>query len=85
MVNTLKHANARAITLFLHKFDGSIRLTVEDNGKGFVPENGSRSKNESGWGLTVMRERAEAVGGTFNIETIRNKGTSIKIDIEGCN
>jgi signal transduction histidine kinase len=57
--------------------DETLLLAIEDNGVGIqtwdVPANG-----RSGHGLMLMRERAEAVGGTLKISSIPAKGTRIE-------
>ena len=37
----------------------------------------------SGWGLQIMKERVEAMGGTFHVESHHKKGTVIRIKIGG--
>lgn len=43
-----------------------IRLSVEDDGVGFSP--GARGESSSGMGLTLARELADQIGGTFRLE-----------------
>jgi signal transduction histidine kinase len=50
-------------------------LVVEDNGKGVDPE--TALGGERGMGLLNMRERAEQVGGTLEIETGPGAGTTV--------
>jgi signal transduction histidine kinase len=52
-----------------------VSLTIEDDGVGFSP----RTARESGFGLTGMRERAAALGGSVRISSHKDKGTRIRI------
>jgi len=73
MNNVAKHSKADLARLILRKMVDKIELSVEDNGAGFDPEN-----TKQGLGLTSMRERAELSGGTFAVESIVGKGTTIR-------
>jgi len=61
---------------------GGIRLSVEDDGRGFANPVGARSARRGGWGLPAMRERAEAHGGTLRIE-FPGRGTRLIVEIPG--
>ena len=77
LLNIARHAHADQVTLSLQCDDETLLLVIEDNGVGIqswhVPANG-----RSGHGLMLMRERAEAVGGTLKISSIPSKGTRIE-------
>jgi signal transduction histidine kinase len=70
--NIAKHSRANRAIIALMKKEGSIELTVEDNGAGFDLENRPR-----GFGLGSMRERIELSGGIFMIESAIGHGTTI--------
>lgn len=79
MFNVAKHARASEVMLKLYTDATSICLTVHDNGVGmdpWRPENRSDSH-----GLTIMRERAEAVGGTLLVSSQLGVGTKIDVSI----
>ncbi|MDV9187988.1 histidine kinase [Streptomyces sp. SR27] len=57
LTNVVKHARARTVDVRLAHTDGVLRVTVTDDGRG--PQGGS-----GGHGLTGIRERAAAHGGT---------------------
>ncbi len=57
--NVIKHAEANRYEVLLDQRDGSLVLSVEDNGNGFVPPAFS-----SGRGLNNIRERARVIGAT---------------------
>ena len=54
-------------------------LTIQDNGVGIGSFD---EKNQSdGHGLMIMRERAEAVGGTLRVESIAGSGTKVEASL----
>jgi PAS domain S-box-containing protein len=76
LVNVLKHASATHATVRLDSEGGWIRVTVEDDGRGFAPET-VRTTRPGHFGLDTMRERAEAVGGKLEIDSAPGRGTRI--------
>jgi len=76
--NIAKHSKADLVTLSLRKTGDPIELTIQDNGQGFNVENiFSMESYKRGLGLSSMRERTELSGGSFTIESIQGKGTTI--------
>jgi signal transduction histidine kinase len=54
-------------------------LAVEDNGKGFKVEAAlAATSSERGFGLGSMRERTELSGGTFVIDSVKGRGTTVR-------
>jgi signal transduction histidine kinase len=77
--NIAKHSKADLITLCLRKNSGPIELILQDNGQGFdVEKIFSMETYRKGFGLSSMRERTELSGGSFMIESIQGKGTTIR-------
>ena len=76
ITNATRHGGARTITIELADGDG-LRLRVADDGRGFDPELALRS----GFGLTSMRERAEALGGEFRIASRPGAGTEMEVKL----
>ena len=79
--NVAKHSAATRVSVSLQSGDASVRLSISDNGKGFTPQASSPMPTRNGWGLTIMRERAKLVGGSFRLDTQPGKGTSILVEI----
>lgn len=77
LTNVSKHARARQVTLTLELKPDCICLTVADDGVGFDPAAVRRAGEQPGWGLLNMRERAEALGGRFHLESAPGQGTHI--------
>jgi signal transduction histidine kinase len=61
--------------------DGMVTITVRDDGVGFDPA--ARAIRERRLGLTSMRERAEALGGTLTVETAPRAGTAVRVEVPG--
>jgi len=79
--NVVKHAEATAVTVSLKCSGDYVQLCVSDNGRGFVSCEVAPLPTNPWWGLTIMRERAELVGGTFRIDSKPGDGTSIVVGI----
>ena len=74
--NTLKHANANKILISIKEENKKIIIKISDNGSGFN-KNFAIVSN----GLNNMQKRIEEIGGTFNLESEINNGTTISIII----
>jgi signal transduction histidine kinase len=72
--NVKRHAGAQEAWVRLEFQDESIRLEVEDHGRGFAPDAGHQ-----GIGLVGMRERAELVGGTLQVVRREGGGTIVRL------
>jgi signal transduction histidine kinase len=70
--NAARHAAANRCTVRIARADGSLRLEVEDDGKGLAGE------HRVGVGLHSMRERAEELGGSFAVENVPSGGTRVR-------
>jgi len=83
LTNVSKHAEAKGVSLVLTRTAESVRLIIEDNGKGFDAETMmmKASGTERRLGLLGMRERVMLVGGTLNIESTPGAGTTIYVKI----
>ncbi len=78
--NIIKHASATEVKIELKKLDGSIRLTIKDNGIGYDMEK-ARKKESKGIGIMLMKERALSLSGIFEVKSDLNGGTKIMINI----
>jgi len=80
--NVEKHAHARHVTVRLTQRGAFAQLAVKDDGIGFDPDHPpAKRKEEDGFGLLRMRERAEFLGGILMIKSARRAGTEIKVRI----
>jgi signal transduction histidine kinase len=80
--NVLRHAGARSITVSVRRDPKRLSLAVRDDGTGFDLAGAlDRAATGRHLGLLGMRERVEALAGSFKIETEPGKGTSVQADI----
>lgn len=77
--NAVRHSGAGRVTLTLAARDSLVSLRVEDDGDGFDPEQAATRSRRLG--LTSMRERAEALGGTLAIDSEPGRGTAIEAEV----
>jgi len=78
--NVAKHSAAHSVNVLLELRAENIVLVVEDDGVGFRPG----TPAETMIGVTGMRERALAVGGTLDIEPTPEGGTTVMACIPTC-
>ena len=78
--NIFKYAKAKTVDVMLERRDDLIVLLIEDNGIGFRIK-GNAKKAKRGMGLTSMKERAELIGATFEIESTVGEGTAIYVTL----
>jgi len=71
--NVLKHAQAKHVRIDVSATDEELVLDVHDDGRGFDPRAARRGR----WGMTTMRERAEAAGGQLHVDATPGQGTRI--------
>jgi PAS domain S-box-containing protein len=76
--NAAKHSQAGAVSVHLRGGPNHLRLTVSDDGVGFVMDAEHRAR---GLGLVSMRERVEAIGGTLMIQSSPGRGTRLDVTI----
>ena len=77
--NVAKHSGADRVFLYLGNRDRQSELIIRDNGKGFDTEAAlSIDRCPKGFGLAGMRQRVKLSGGSFEIESGRSKGTTVR-------
>jgi two-component system, NarL family, sensor histidine kinase DegS len=81
LTNVARHAEASRVEVSLQNLPGAIRLKIKDNGKSFQVQRVLHPKRNKRLGLIGMRERLEMVGGSFSIESVRGKGTTVRAQI----
>jgi PAS domain S-box-containing protein len=75
--NAIKHAHARSISVQLAEANDYVRLSVEDDGLGIVPDYALKRRN----GLSNMHERAEIMGGKLTVESDPQRGTMVIVEV----
>ena len=73
--NITKHAQAKQVRVTLERDDAAVKLTVQDDGRGFETE------RTLGLGLLGMRERVSRLHGSFNIDSSPGKGTRVSVTL----
>jgi signal transduction histidine kinase len=76
LTNIRKYADVSEAAVTVRDFDQSVRVMIEDKGRGFEIGNQTR-----GVGLFSMDERARAVGGELTINSSPGKGTRVILEI----
>lgn len=74
--NILKHATAKHVEVQLMGHEDSVTISIEDDGNGF-----DVLKTETGLGIKNMQSRIQQIRGTFSLDSVLKKGTSILISI----
>ena len=74
--NAIKHASPSRIAILLSEGDGSVNVSVSDDGRGFDPGAVERS-----FGLVGMEERVTLAGGKIKIESEHGRGTLVQAEL----
>ena len=79
LTNVVKHAEATTARIKIEEDEGSVTVTVEDNGRGF-----DNQDEHDGFGLLGMRERVGLRGGELEITSASGEGTRVtaKLPVE---
>jgi signal transduction histidine kinase len=75
--NTLKHAQAKKVTVRLRGGPDWVELAVADDGQGFDP----RRRKVGGMGLRGMAERAARLGGQLAVDSAPGRGTTVRVTV----
>jgi signal transduction histidine kinase len=76
--NAVRHGEPSSIEVRLAAADGRVEATVRDDGRGFDPHTvGGRH----GLGLDLMRERLREVGGSVEVDSAPNGGTTVRVTL----
>ncbi len=78
--NIRKHSKAKQATVVLTTANGKLEGIVRDDGKGFDPAALQRTDFPR-FGLAIMRERAESVGGGIEVDSQPGQGTQVRIEL----
>jgi signal transduction histidine kinase/ligand-binding sensor domain-containing protein len=76
IANAIRHATARQIDIHVRFSPDTVRVIVTDDGRGF-----DTLAATGGFGLTSMRERAQEIGASFEIESRADSGTSVTVTV----
>lgn len=77
--NIIKHSEANEVNIYLTQHNSNLlNVIIEDNGKGFDYK---KVTKKDGIGLKTIEQKVEQMGGTFTVDSVISKGTTILIDI----
>jgi PAS domain S-box-containing protein len=79
LMNIAKHANASEVKISLRQEENAIHMAIQDNGSGI--ESWESANRPGSHGMTIMRERAEAIGGSLRVASSAGQGTRVEIRV----
>jgi two-component system, NarL family, sensor histidine kinase DegS len=77
--NAARHSQATMVKVQVDLGNDVLRISVDDNGRGFDPET---LKDSTNLGLKLIRERAEMLGGSFEIDSALGTGARISFSVQ---
>lgn len=77
LTNVIRHAEASKMIINLTLINGTFRMVIKDNGKGFV----KKAMRKNSLGLLGMQERAFLINGKIDIESEKGKGVKVVFEI----
>ncbi|MCP9490775.1 MAG: sensor histidine kinase [Solirubrobacteraceae bacterium MAG38_C4-C5] len=79
LTNAIAHSHASHITLTLARDNGHLSLEVDDDGHGIAPGRRRQARREGHIGLAACTERAASHGGTLDITSHPDRGTTVTV------
>ncbi|MFM8887927.1 MAG: sensor histidine kinase [Chthoniobacterales bacterium] len=79
--NIEEHSGASRAWLRLAQQEDEMQLEIGDNGRAFTEERLVEAQRDGHLGLLGMRERAELLGGSFLLEAVPDRGTTIRVSV----
>ncbi len=76
--NAARHSQATLVKVLVDLANDWVRVSVEDNGKGFDPD---VTQSNTSLGLKLIRDRSEMLGGKFEVDTAAGKGARITFSV----
>jgi signal transduction histidine kinase len=76
LMNIARHAQATHVSLSVKQEPDTICMTIQDNGIGI--QSWQEANRPGSHGMTIMRERAEAFGGSLQVRSVPSQGTRIE-------
>ncbi len=82
LANIRKHSGANTATVICRQIDQRLLVEIADDGEGFDPEARQR-RQVPRFGLAIMRERAESIGGRLSVDSSPGSGTRVRLELSG--
>ncbi len=77
LTNVRKHSGARRAWVRFAQDKAFVQISMEDDGQGFDPDRVAAEH----FGLQIMRERAESIGGTLRVNSEKGMGTRVLLQV----
>jgi signal transduction histidine kinase len=81
LANVVDHAGATYALVAVECAGNGVVLRVSDDGRGFDPDHAEVLGDIAHFGLIAMRERVEALGGSFRVTTAPGQGTVVEAQL----
>jgi PAS domain S-box-containing protein len=75
--NAMRHGKAKHLAIELKQSEGRLRLTIRDDGVGFLKE----AHPQQGLGLKIMQYRAQRLGGSLDVQSVAGSGTVVSCNL----
>lgn len=82
IANVVEHSEASHVSVVMDMVNTAFKLTIRDNGTGFVRDNIQPENGEGHFGLLGMQERASMINGKLIIDSKERMGTSVSLTVE---
>ncbi len=79
--NVSRHSKAQEAKVIMAESNGELHLQIEDRGVGFASRTGNGRSPGDGVGLMGMRERAEHLNGSLEIQSSPGRGTVVRVRV----
>jgi len=79
--NAGAHAGAEHVSVSVGQHNGSVRLLVADDGRGFDQQQLAGRRAEGHMGLAIIRDLAEAAGGSLSVSSQPGDGTRVELEL----
>jgi len=76
--NSSRHSHAAMIKVYVDVSDSLVKVSVDDNGKGFSPDVIEKGNS---LGLKIIKDRVNMLGGSFDIDSSAGKGTRVNFSV----
>ena len=79
LANVVKHAGAASARVRMERRANRLAVSIEDDGRGV--KRGARAGEAGHYGLDIMRERAQRIGGELSIRSLPRRGTRVRLTL----
>ena len=80
LFNVVKHAGVKSARIELSSIDEQLSIAVSDSGRGFNPDILEGASGKGGFGLLTIRERANFIGGSLNVQSTVGEGSRFTLN-----